>query len=137
VQSVAVRGDYVEVNGKPWIPFGVAYGHTPVYAGPADPGPGKYRDLHNLPAWSMYDRHNSESSNRRQFDLNCLRYVAGSITDPKLIAKRWHDDNLYCSTAFVVPAAAFGLDELFKLAGGRDKLLANLAALKQSPAVVS
>lgn len=28
------------VNDKPWMPWGVTYGHTPVYAGPADPARG-------------------------------------------------------------------------------------------------
>lgn len=137
IQSVAIKGDLVYVNGQPWMPFGVCYGHTPVYAGPADPGPGKYRDLHNLPGWSMYDRHNSESSNRKQFDFNCMRYVAGSITDHKALMKRWQDDNLYCSSAFAIPSPAFSPDEAFKLAGGRDKLTAYLAACKSSPNVVS
>ncbi len=137
IQSVAIKGDLVHVNGQPWLPFGVCYGHTPVYAGPADPGRGRYRDLHNLPGWSMYDRHNNDSSNRKQFDFNCMRYVAGSITDPKAIAKRWLDDNLYCSSAFAIPTPAFSLDELYKQAGGKDKLLAYLAACKSSPAIVS
>jgi hypothetical protein len=137
IQSVGIKGDMVHINGQPWMPFGVCYGHTPVYAGPADPGPGKYRDLHNLPGWSMYDRHNSESSNRKQFDFNCMRYVAGSITDSKVIAKRWQDDNLYCSSAFVVPTPAFSLDEMFKQADGKDKLAAYLAMCKTSPAIVS
>ena len=137
IQSVAIKGDLVYVNGQPWMPFGVTYGHNAVYAGPADPGPGKYRDLHNLPAWSMYDRHNSESTSRKEFDFNCLRYVAGSITDHKALTKRWVDDNLYCSSAFAIPSPAFTLDELFKQAGGKDKLLAYLAACKTSPAVVS
>ena len=137
IKSVAIKGDLVHVNGQPWMPFGVTYGHNPVYAGPADPGPGKYRDLHNLPLWSMYDQHNNASSNRKQFDFNCMRYVAGSITDPKLIAKRWQDDNLYCSSAFVIPSPAFSLDAMFKQAGGKDKLSAYLAMCKASPAVVS
>ena len=40
-------------------------------------GAGKYRDLRNLPGWSMYDRHNSAYSNRKQYDFNAMRYVAG------------------------------------------------------------
>jgi hypothetical protein len=137
IQSVAIKGDLVYVNGQPWMPFGVCYGHTPVYAGPADPGSGKYLDLHNLPGWSMYDRHNSESSNRKQFDFNCMRYVAGSITDPKTLTRRWLEDNLYCSSAFAIPAPAFSLDDMFKRAGGKAKLDAYLAACKSSPAIVS
>jgi hypothetical protein len=137
IQSVAIKGDLVYVNGQPWMPFGVCYGHNPVYAGPADPGAGKYRDLHNLPGWSMYDRHNSESSNRKQYDFNCMRYVAGSITDTKTLAKRWLEDNLYCSSAFAITTPAFTLDEMFKQAGGNDKLNAYLAACKASPAIVS
>ena len=137
IQSVAIKGNLVYVNGQPWIPFGVCYGHNPVYAGPADPGSGKYLDLHNLPGWSMYDQHNSASSSRKQFDFNCMRYVAGSITDHKTLAKRWQDDNLYCSSAFAIPQPAFSLPEVFKLAGGKDKLDAYLAQCKASPYVVS
>jgi hypothetical protein len=137
IQSVSIKGDLVYINGQPWMPFGVCYGHNPVYAGPADPGPGKYRDLHNLPGWSMYDRHNSDSTSRKQFDFNCLRYVAGSSSDLKALTKRWVDDNLYCSSAFAIPTPAFALDDLFKQAGGKDKLLAYLAACKISPQIVS
>ena len=51
----------------------------------------------------MYDRHGSASSNRKQFDFNCLRYVAGSITKLDDLDKRWKLDNLYCSSAFSIP----------------------------------
>src|SRR5206468_4233282 len=102
----------------------------------ADPGPGKYRDLNNLPGWSMYDRHNSASTSRKRNDFNCLRYVAGAITDPKRLDKLWTDDNLYCSTAFAVPGPVFSLDELNKVAGGKDKLNAWLLWTKKAPMVV-
>jgi hypothetical protein len=137
VQTVAVKGDLLYVNDRPWLPWGVAYGHNPVYAGPADPGPGKYRDLRNLPAWSIYDRHNSASTSRKENDFNCLRYVAGAVADPKALDTRWQADNLLCSTAFAVPAPVWSLDELYKGTGGKDKLDAWLAWSKKAPMVVS
>src|SRR5262245_28951693 len=118
----------VFIDGKPWMPFGVVYGHNPVYAGPADPGPGRYSDLSNLPEWKLYDRHSASSTSRAAFDLNCLRYVAGSITPQKTIAEKWTKDNLYCSTAFATPQPAFSLADAFKQAGGKDKLDAYLDA---------
>lgn len=135
IKEVVIRQGMTFVNGKPWMPFGVTYGHTPAYDGPADPG--KYRDLRNLPAWSMYDRHSNASSNRKEFDFNCLRYVAGSITKLDQLEKRWQGDNLYCSSAFAIPTHAFSLKDLFKLAGGQDKLDAYLDSCKVSPKVVS
>ncbi len=137
VGAVTIKNGMVHVNGKPWMPWGACYGHVPVYAGPADPGAGKYRVLHDLPAWSIYDGFTAAPYTRKDNDFNCLRYVAGSITEPKVIAKHWQDDNLYCSSPFVVPAPVFSVDELFKAAGGKDKLDAYLAAARKSPAVVS
>ena len=137
VKTVSIKDGLVHLNDKPWMPWGVTYGHNPVYAGPADPGMGKYRDLHNLPAWSIYDRHNSESTSRKKSDFNCLRYVAGSIGDAKVIEKRWQDDNLLCSTAFATPQPVWSLEELAKGAGGKDKLDAWLAWCKSAPMVVS
>lgn len=137
IQNVTIKGEQLYVNGQPWLPFGVCYGHTPVYTGPADPGAGKYRDLANLPGWSLYDRHNQETSTRKQYDFNCMRYVAGAISPPAVMDKRWQADNLYCSSAFAVPDPAFSLDELAKKAGGKDKLAAYLAYCKKAPMVVS
>ncbi|MFO0969085.1 MAG: hypothetical protein U0793_26320 [Gemmataceae bacterium] len=137
VGKVTVDNNMVFLGGKPWMPFGVTYGHNPVYAGPADPGPGKYRDLSNLPEWSLYDRHSASSTSRAAFDFNCLRYVAGSITPLKTVAEKWTKDNLYCSTAFATPQPAFSLADAFKQAGGKDKLDAYLAACAKDPAVVS
>jgi hypothetical protein len=135
VKTVTIKDGVVLVNGQPWMPWGVVYGHNPVYAGPADPGAGKYRDLHNLPAWSLYDRHGSSTTSRKDNDLNCLRYVAGSITDPKRVDKLWQDDNLICSTGFAVPAPVWSLEELNKAAGGKDKLDTWLAWAKTGPVV--
>ena len=50
------------------------------------PGKGKYLDLHNLPAWSMYDGFTAAPYTRRRNDFNCLRYVAGSVTDDEASA---------------------------------------------------
>jgi hypothetical protein len=137
VQTVSIKDGVVHVNDRPWMPWGVAYGHNPVYAGPADPGPGKYRDLHNLPGWSLYDRHGASSTSRKLNDFNCLRYVAGSIADPKALDKLWREDNLLCSSAFVVPGPVWSPEELAKAAGGKDKLDAWLAWSKTAPMVVS
>ncbi len=125
------------VNGQLWLAWGVTYGHNPVYEGPADPGPGKYRDMHNLPGWNLYDRHGGHAGSRRENDLTCLRFVAGSITPPKFLEKGWTNDNLYGSSAFVVPGPAYSVDELVKKAGGQEKLDAYLAFVKSSPMVVS
>ena len=135
IQSVTIKNSMVHLNGQPWMPWGVAYGHTPVYDGPADPG--KNRDLHNLPGWSMYDRHNSESTSRKNHDFNCIRYVAGSITPFDVLDKRWAGDNLYCSSAFAIPSHAFALNDLFKLGGGQAKLDAYLEKCRTAPMVVS
>lgn len=137
IQSITIKRDLLYVNGQPWLPWGVTYGHNPVYAGPADPGPGKYHDLTNLPAWSLYDRHSGNLNSRKLFDFNCLRYVAGSITDAKILEKLWQSENLYCSTAFATPDPVFSMDELFKKGGGKDKLDANLAYYRKAPMVVS
>lgn len=135
VQAVAIKDDLLFVNSKPWMPWGVVYGHVPVYEGPADPG--KYLDLHNIPAWSMYDRFTPATYSRKANDFNCLRYVAGSVTDAKNLEKAWSADNLYASSAFVAPQPVFSLAELEKSAGGKDKLLANLAYCRSAPMVVS
>ena len=53
IESVTMKKNLLYVNGKPWMPWGMIYGHNPVYDGLADPG--KYLDLHNLSDWNMYD----------------------------------------------------------------------------------
>ena len=137
IQSVTIDKDnLLSVNGKPWMPWGVAYGFNSVYDGPA--ASGKYRDLHNLPVWSLYDRHGSVAVDRSRFDLNCMRYVAGVVTPQKTLEERWAKDNLYCSSAFAIPAGPpTSLDALFKGGGGKDKLAAYTAFLKTAPMVVS
>jgi hypothetical protein len=137
IQSVAIKDNLLFINNQPWLPWGVVYGHVPVYHGPADPGAGKYLDWHNLPAWSLYDRFTAEPYTRSRNDFNCLRYVAGSISDPKQLDKKWTEDNLYCSSAFVVPDPVFGLDQLLARAGGKDKLDAYLAFCKNGPMIVA
>src|SRR5207248_1159988 len=74
---------------------------------------------------------------RSRNDFNCLRYIAGSVSDPKLLDKKWKEDNLYCSSAFVVPDIVFSLDQLQARVGGKDKLDAYLAFCKTAPMVVS
>ena len=78
VKSVKIdEQNLLYVNDQPWMPWGVTYGFTPVYDGPADAGEGNYRDLRSLPGFSIYDRHGALRADRKQFDLNCYRYVAG------------------------------------------------------------
>ena len=64
IGKVTIDNEMMLVNGQPWMPWGVTYGHNPVYAGPADPGAGKYRDLSSLPEWNIYDRHGGSSTSR-------------------------------------------------------------------------
>jgi hypothetical protein len=137
VGTVAIKDRMVHVNDRPWMAWGAVYGHVPVYDGPADPGPGKYLDLHNLPAWSMYDRFTPEPYTRRRNDFNCLRYIAGSISDPKILQKHWTDDNLYCSSAFVVPDVVWSPADLQARAGGKDRLDAYLTFCRTAPMVLS
>lgn len=138
IQSVAIDNDnLLSVNGQPWMPWGVTYGHNPIYEGPADPGAGKYRDLKNLPVWSIYDRHGGTAASRANNDLNCIRYVAGSVTPIETIKSIWDKDNLYCSSAFVAPDIAFSVEDLVKPHKDRAKLDEYLAFCKNTPNVVS
>lgn len=137
IQTVTIKAGTLHVNGQPWLPWGAVYGHVPVFAGPADPGPGKYRDLSRLPAWGIYDRFTAAPYTRRDNDFNCMRYVAGSISDIKVVEKRWQEDNLICSTAFAVPHPVFSMEELHKQAGGKAKLDAYLDWCRKAPMVAS
>jgi hypothetical protein len=85
----------------------------------------------------MYDGFTAAPYTRKQNDFNCIRYVAGSVTDPKVLDKQWTGDNLYASSAFTNPQPAFGLEELFKQSGGKDKLDQYLAFCRTAPMVVS
>jgi len=131
------RGNLLFVNDRPFMPWGAVYGHIPVYAGPADPGPGGYRDLRNLPEWSVYDRWSTDAYDRLRFDLNSDRYVAGRITPAKELEARWEKQNLYASTAFVVPSTVFSVANLEKTAGGRPALDSYLEFCKRAPMVLS
>jgi hypothetical protein len=136
IKSVHIKNNLLYVNQKPWMPWGVVYGHNAVYDGPADPG--KYLDLHNLPAWSMYDRHAPTSSSRSGFDFNCMRYVAGAISDPKHLETLWSKDNLYASSAYVVPHPVFSIEELTKSGTNKKfQLQDTLTFCKTAPMVVS
>lgn len=135
VKSVHIKKHLLFVNDQPWMPWGVAYGHNAVYDGPADPG--KYLDLHNLPAWSMYDRHGPTSTSRSGFDFNCLRYVAGALANPKQLETLWSKDNLYASSAFVAVHPMFSIADLLK-GGKKDVVIADLLSFcKTAPMVVS
>jgi hypothetical protein len=137
IKTVTIKNGLLFVNDQPWMPWGAVYGHVPVYDGPADPSAGKYLDLHNLKPWSMYDGFTAAPYKRKLNDFNCMRYVAGSITDMKVLDKLWQEDNLYASSVYVVPQPVFSVAELMQKAGGNDKLAAYLTLCKTSPFVVS
>ncbi|OGV62737.1 MAG: hypothetical protein A2498_02725 [Lentisphaerae bacterium RIFOXYC12_FULL_60_16] len=139
IQTVTITtNNLLFVNGQPWMPWGVTYGHNPIYEGPADPGAGKYRDLHNFATWpGLYDRHGGYAADRALTDVNCLRYVAGGVSPIDQLEKRWTEKNLYCSSAFVVPQPVWSMEELVQGAGGQEKLNAYLAFCKSAPMVVS
>ncbi|HKB41282.1 MAG TPA: hypothetical protein VKD72_32960, partial [Gemmataceae bacterium] len=106
IRSVKLdRDGTVLVNDKPWMPWGVTYGHNPVHDGPADSG--KYHDLHNLKPWSLYDRHGGNLSARKLWDLNCNRYVEGALVKQDALEARWKE-GLYASTLFVPPPERSG-----------------------------
>jgi hypothetical protein len=137
ISSVTIRDDLVHINGRPWMPWGAIYGFVPVHAGPEGPGPVGFRDLHNVPDWSIYDRFTAEPYNRRDNDFNCLRYVAGSITDPAVVTNHWDEDNLYAASVFAAPQPVFSLDDLAKQAGGRAAQEAYERFCRGAPMVVS
>src|SRR5581483_4517073 len=99
VQKVHIDNNLLYVNGQPWMPWGVCYGHNPVYAGPADPGPGKYHHLTNGLAWNLYDRHGGQFS-RAKLDFNSTRQLPGVIPVKKLEGLFWHKENAYAASAF-------------------------------------
>src|SRR5262249_34935139 len=96
------QGDFL-INDKPWMPWGVTYGHNPVYDGPADSG--KYHDLANLQPWSLYDRHGGNLADRSLWDTNCLRHVEGPLVTRMQLEEMWKK-NLYASTVFLPPLAS-------------------------------
>jgi hypothetical protein len=135
VQNVRIDTDNnLYVNGQPWMPWGVVYGHQPVYDGPADPGAGNYFDMRNLPDWGIYDRFTGGSYTRSRNDFNTLRYVASSITPQDGMEKSWKEQNLYASTAFVVPHPVWSHEELVKNNATIDEYL---AYAKTAPMIVS
>jgi len=138
VQTVAIDNDnLLTVNGQPWMPWGVTYGHNPVYDGPADPGPGKYHNLRAINAWNIYDRHGGQAADPAVSDVNSARFVAGGgITRQNHLEAIWKS-NKYASTAFGVPHPPLSVEELHKLAGGKEALEAWLAYCKTAPNVVS
>lgn len=95
------QGEFL-LNDKPWMPWGVAYGHNPVCEGPADSG--KYLDLANLKPWSLYDRHGGNLSNRALWDGNCVRHVETGKFIPRPQLEELWKQGLYTSTAFLPPA---------------------------------
>jgi hypothetical protein len=100
IASVKINehGDFL-INDKPWMPWGVTYGHNPVYDGPTESG--RYHDLANLKLWSLYDRHGGTLAERSLWDLNCVRFVeTGKLTEPKQLDTLWKK-GLYASTVFV------------------------------------
>ncbi len=104
ITSVKINadGDFL-VNDKPWMPWGVTYGHNPVYAGPAEGA--KVHDLANLKMWSLYDRHGGNLADRALWDINCLRHVEGPAIKQPQLEEMWKK-NLYASTVFLKPRTA-------------------------------
>ncbi|MGH7899014.1 MAG: hypothetical protein ACREQQ_13750, partial [Candidatus Binatia bacterium] len=140
VTRVQIENGMLTVNGEPWMPWGAIYGFAPAYDGPAEPPPGpqRYLDLQNLPAWSVYDGHTQLPYNRHDNDLNALRYVA--TKNPKLeeqLWNRWKEDNLYAATWFVAPSAVFSIPELKEKAGGREELERLLKLAAHAPMILS
>ena len=146
ITSVRIDTDnLLYVNNQPWMPWGVAYGHTPVYAGPADLGTEKYRDLKNLKPWVLYDRHGGNLRSRSIWDSNAVRWVTGMRTSSPITAMQdsWTQDNLYASSAFAVPRPVWSLDDAAKMFAtkevpdGKPLLDAYLGFCKSAAMVVS
>ena len=95
-------GDFL-INGKPWMPWGVAYGHNPVYDGPAESG--KYYDLSNLKPWGLYDRYGGNLKSRELWDTNCERHVEIPKFYTQVQLEALWKQGLYTSTAFMPPKA--------------------------------
>ncbi|GDY22293.1 hypothetical protein LBMAG56_36400 [Verrucomicrobiota bacterium] len=100
IESVRINehGDFL-INGKPWMPWGVTYGHNPVYDGPAESG--KYYDLTNLKPWGLYDRHGGNLGTRALWDANCSRHVEGRKYVPQAQLEALWKSGLYASTVFL------------------------------------
>lgn len=134
IETVTIdTNNLLYINGQPWLAWGVTYGHNPVYDGPADPG--KYRDLHNLDGWNLYDRHGVVSSHPLN-PFNCSRFVAGSITSLKTLDAIWKN-NIYASSAFPIPGPVHSMEQLVKAGGGESNFNAYIEFTKTSPMVVS
>jgi hypothetical protein len=104
ITSVKINehGDFL-VNDKPWMPWGVTYGHNPVYDGPAETA--KVHNLTALKMWSLYDRHGGNLGERAIWDINCLRHVEGPVIKQPQLEEMWKK-NLYASTVFIKPPDA-------------------------------
>ena len=100
IESVRINehGDFL-INGKPWMPWGVTYGHNPVYDGPAESG--KYYDLTNLKPWGLYDRHGGNLGTRALWDANCARHVEQGKFQPKAQLEALWKSGMYASTVFL------------------------------------
>ena len=136
VKTVSVEPEGVLVNGKPWMPWGAAFGFHKVYDGPADAS-GKYFDVHNLPAWNVYDRFTSDPLSRSRNDLNALRYLPDARHPPGIakkvqvnIDKAWNGESLYASTLFVMGVPLMDPKQL-------DGLGDTLAYLRTAPMAVA
>lgn len=131
------------VNGQPFMPWGVIYQHAPVYDGPADPGAGNYRDLHNLPAWNIYGFGWSQSSDTREInDFNVRRHYPPktyNVTDTNTLIDLWNDHNLISASAFAsyVYSEKWSTNDLFTYSGGKEKVDTFLNWASNAPMVVS
>ena len=85
----------------------------------------------------MYDLFAHTHHTRRDNDLNCVRDVAGKVTQRQAIEQRWTTDNLYSSSVFAAPGPVFSLADLVRQAGGRPARDAYLDFCKQAPMIVA
>ncbi|MEO8361474.1 MAG: hypothetical protein ABI672_15685, partial [Vicinamibacteria bacterium] len=138
VSSVRIdQNNLLYVNDAPFLPWGGVYGHVPVYAGPGATAPTRFRDLHNLPPWGLYDGYVSTTYKRANSDLNSLRYVAGALMDPTGLTRTWTTENQLAASAFISKSPAFSQSDFEAAAGGPATLASNLAFAKDAPSVVS
>ena len=138
IRTVDITNDnLLFINGRPWIPWGAIYGHAPVYAGPALPAPDDVQDLQTFPPYLVYDRFSRSAYNRHTYDLNALRYVAGSVGSREELEALWESDNLYSSTTFISPHPIWSIAELTEPFGDEGAMHAALRQWGQAPMVVA
>jgi len=126
------------VDGKPWVPWGRIYGNAPVYTGPADPGAGKYRNLHSLPAFNLYGwRFGNQPSSHQTDDFTTIRYYCNAQTAQSTLNNEWNMRNLQCATAFAFGYPVYDTATMFARMGGQSSADAYLAWVSNAPMVAA